>query len=281
MLSQKSYDGSPTVYLIPTPIGNLEDITLRAINTLKKVDVIFSEDTRETMQLLKTLEINKPLISSHNYNETNNIIKLNKFLKEGKQVGIVTDRGTPIISDPGYELAQEAIKQGYNVVGLPGPTAFVPALIMSGLPAQPFLFYGFLSNKTSHRQKELKMLLNNEVTIIFYESPHRLLKTLNDILTIGGNRQISISREISKKYEEIYRGSVDEVIKQIPNPKGEFVLVVAGKCKNDNNYPETIEQHLKQYLQQNIEAKEAIKLVAKERKVSKNEVYQVYHRGEK
>ena len=279
MKSQKSYDNSPTVYLIPTPIGNMEDITIRSINTLKMVDIIFSEDTRETALLLKKLDIHKPLVSSHNYNEKNNIPKLLQYLNEGKNVGIVTDRGTPIISDPGYDLVKIAIENNFNVVSLPGPTAFVPALTTSGLAPQPFLFYGFLSNKQSHRIKELENLKNYPFTIILYESPHRIEKTLQDILKVMGNIQISISREISKKYEEIYRGSIEEVQNQLQT-KGEMVLVLEGhKIVEQPNI--SIKDHIEKYIEEGISAKEAIKLVAKERKITKNEVYQVYHRGEK
>ena len=196
-MSQKSYDNSPTVYLIPTPIGNMEDITFRALETLKKVEVIFSEDTRVTGLLLKYFDIKKKLISSHNYNEYKNDQKILNYLKQGFDVGIVTDRGTPIISDPGYQLVKIAIENDYNVVGLPGPTALIPALITSGIDPQPFLFYGFLNNKQSKRKKELYDIRELPYTTIFYESPHRIKETLNDILAILGNRNIAISREIS------------------------------------------------------------------------------------
>ena len=214
---QKSYDGSPTVYLIPTPIGNLDDITLRAVNTLKMVEVIFSEDTRVTSLLLNHLNIKKKLISSHEYNEKENEEKFLKYLENGNDVGIVTDRGTPIISDPGYDLVKVAIEKGYNVVGLPGPTALIPALITSGLSPSPFLFYGFLNSKQSKRNKELEDLKKEKATIIFYESPHRLKETLEDINKIFGNRKISISKEISKKYEEVIRGTIIDVIDKFDN----------------------------------------------------------------
>ena len=160
-MSQKSYNNSPTLYLIPTPIGNLEDITLRAINILKKVEVIFCEDTRVTALLLNHLDIKKKLISSHKFNESMNDDKLLEYLNNGVDVGLVTDRGTPIISDPGYELVKVAISNNFNVVALPGPTAFVPALIASGLSPQPFLFYGFLNSKESKMKKELEELKSN------------------------------------------------------------------------------------------------------------------------
>ena len=180
-MSQKSYDETPTLYLIPTPIGNMEDITLRALNTLKKVDVIFCEDTRVTGQLLKYYNITKKLISNHNYNESNNKQKLIQYLSGGHNVGLVSDRGTPIISDPGYELSKLAIEEGYNVVSLPGPTALIPALTSSGINPMPFYYYGFLNSKDSARRKELEFLKNIDATLILYEAPHRINKTLTDL----------------------------------------------------------------------------------------------------
>lgn len=274
---QKSYDGSPTVYLIPTPIGNLNDITLRAVNTLKMVEVIFSEDTRVTSLLLNHLNIKKKLISSHEYNEKENEEKFLKYLEDGNDVGIVTDRGTPIISDPGYDLVKVAIEKGYNVVGLPGPTALIPALITSGLNPSPFLFYGFLNSKQSKRNKELEELKKEKATIIFYESPHRLKETLEDINKIFGNRKISISKEISKKYEEVVRGTITEVIDKFDNIKGEFVVVVEGNndCVDYTNI--SVVEHVTAYIKEGNSVNDAIKLVAKDRNVAKKEIYNIYH----
>ncbi len=274
---QKSYDGSPTVYLIPTPIGNLDDITLRAVNTLKMVEVIFSEDTRVTSLLLNHLNIKKKLISSHEYNEKENEEKFLKYLEDGNDVGIVTDRGTPIISDPGYDLVKVAIEKGYNVVGLPGPTALIPALITSGLNPSPFLFYGFLNSKQSKRNKELEELKKEKATIIFYESPHRLKETLEDINKIFGNRKISISKEISKKYEEVVRGTITEVIDKFDNIKGEFVVVVEGNndCVDYTNI--SVVEHVTAYIKEGNSVNDAIKLVAKDRNVAKKEIYNIYH----
>lgn len=274
---QKSYDGSPTVYLIPTPIGNLEDITLRAVNTLKMVEVIFSEDTRVTSLLLNHLNIKKKLISSHEYNEKENKDKFLKYLDDGHDVGIVTDRGTPIISDPGYDLVKIAIEKGYNVVGLPGPTALIPALITSGLNPSPFLFYGFLNSKQSKRNKELEELKKEKATIIFYESPHRLKETLEDIYKVFGNRRISISKEISKKYEEVMRGTIVDVIDKFDNIKGEFVVVVEGNtdCVDYTNI--SVAEHVTAYIKEGNSVNDAIKLVAKDRNVAKKEIYNIYH----
>ena len=277
-MSQKSYDNRPTLYLIATPIGNMEDITYRAINILKNVSVIFSEDTRVTNQLLNYYNIKNKLISSHQYNEKENIDKLLKYLNDGQDVGLVTDRGTPIISDPGYYLAQAAINNNYNVVSIPGATAFVSALITSNIEAQPFTFIGFLNSKQSKRRKELENLKNHKYTLIFYESPHRLIDTLNDMLKIMGNRNIAISREITKKFEEIYRGTISDVINELEVVKGEFVIVVEGN-KDVNDFSNlSILEHVDLYIKNGYDSKEAIKKVAHERKLNKNEVYREYHK---
>ena len=279
-MSQKSYDGTSTLYLIATPIGNMDDITYRALETLKKVEVIFSEDTRITNQLLKHFDIKKKLISNHQYNEEENKEKLLEYLKNGYDVGLVTDRGTPVISDPGYELAKYAIENGYNVVSIPGACAFVSALIVSNLDIFPFTFYGFLNSKQSKRRKELEDLKNLSPAMIFYESPHRLVETLTDMLNILGNRKCSISREITKKFEEVYRGNLDEVIEEVRDAKGEFVIVIEGN-KSVNTFDNlTIIEHVNLYIKEGIDKKEAIKKVAKERQLTKNEVYMKYNGNE-
>ncbi len=275
---QKSYDGKPTLYLIATPIGNMEDITYRALETLKNVSVIFAEDTRITNQLLKHFNIKNKLISSHQYNEQENIEKLLKYLANNEDVGLVTDRGTPIISDPGFYLAKAAIENNYNVVSIPGATAFVSALITSNIEPLPFTFIGFLNSKSSKRKKELENLKQYTTTLIFYESPHRIIDTLNDILEVLGNRNCSISREITKKFEEIYRGPVKEVIEQFCTTKGEFVIVLEGN-KNVNQFSNlSIIEHVNLYIKEGLATKEAIKKVAKERQINKNEVYSEYHK---
>lgn len=277
-MSQKSYDNSPTLYLIPTPIGNLDDISIRCLNTLKEVDVIFSEDTRVTSLLLSHFEISKKLVSSHSYNEDVTSNKLIDYLKEGKNVGLVSDRGTPIISDPGYKLAKAAIDNNFNVVALPGTTAFVPALIASGLNPQPFLFFGFLSNKSSKRKKELEDLKNYPYTLIFYEAPHRLLETLDDMYDVLGNRKICISREISKKFEEIYRDTLGNIREQVKDAKGEFVIVIDGNYEEKTYDNLSIIEHVNLYIKEGYDVKAASKLVAKERKMTKSDVYNEYHK---
>lgn len=276
-MSQKSYNNNPSLYLLPTPIGNFDDITLRTIKILKQIDVLFCEDTRVTGLLLKHLNIKCKLITNHLHNEKENKKKLMELLKNNKTVGLVSDRGTPIISDPGCELVKEAIKNNFNVISIPGPTALIPALTSSGLDARAFLFYGFLDAKETKRQKQLKELKNYPMTLIFYEAPHRLSKTLNDMLEILGNRKISISREITKKFEEIYRGNIEEVIKETVNVKGEIVIVLSGNNGKIDYQNISILEHINLYLLDGLEIKEAIKQVAKDRKLTKNVVYKEYH----
>ncbi len=279
-MSQKSYDGSPTLYLIPTPIGNMDDLTYRTVKVLESVDVLFCEDTRETGLLLNYLGIKKKLIANHEYNEANNHGKILEYLKEGKTVGLVSDRGTPVISDPGYELARYVIEEGYNVVALPGATALIPALITSGLAPMPFLFYGFLNSKKSKKEQELESLKREKATMIFYEAPHRIEETLTSMLNILGNRKISISREITKKYEEIYRGNISDILPKTLEMKGEMVIVVAGNNEMRDFSSLTITEHVNLYLEDGLSKMDAMKQVAKERGIKKSEVYEEYVRGE-
>lgn len=276
---QISYDDSPTLYLVPTPIGNLDDMTYRSINILNTVEVIFSEDTRVTLQLLNHFDIKKKLIALHDHNEDSEKEKVLEYLKNGKSVAIVTDRGTPIISDPGYKTVKYVTDNGYNVVGLPGANAFVPALITSGIEPSPFMFYGFLNSKDSKRKTELESLKFCKYTIIFYEAPHRIKKTMEEILEIFGDRQVSLSREISKKFESIYRGNISDLLSTLNNIKGEFVIVVSPyKEDNSNNNELSVIDNVKLYIENGMEVMDAIKRVAKERNIPKNEIYREYHR---
>ncbi len=279
-MSQKSYrDNKNKLYLVPTPLGNLGDMTIRAIEVLKMVDIVFCEDTRVTKELLKHFEITKKLVSCHEYNESNMVEEAKKYLDEGQNIALVTDQGTPIISDPGYKVVSSLIQAGYDVVSLPGPTAFVPALTVSGLPPQPFLFYGFLSSKKGLREKELKNLQNYPYTMIFYEAPHRIEEMLQSLLEIFGNRRISISREISKIYEEIYQGTIEEVQEEVKEGiKGEIVVVVEGNQKMVDFSTLTIEEHVNLYMEDGLSSKEAIKKVATERNIPKSIVYNEYHK---
>lgn len=279
MVWQSSYDGSPSVYLVPTPIGNLEDMTFRAINILKMVDVIFSEDTRVTLQLLNYFDIKNKLIALHDHNEDIVKDKVLEYLKEGKNVAIVTDRGTPIISDPGYKTVKFLKDNGYNVIGLPGACAFVPALIASSISSEHFTFYGFLSSKESKMKQELEYLKDSEYTLVFYEAPHRIVKTLNMMLDVFGDRYISISREISKLHESVYVGLISDVLKNTKEFKGEFVIVVSPS--NDELVNDmSIVDNVNLYIRNGLTTMEAIKRVAKERKIPKGEVYKEYHGSE-
>lgn len=278
-MSQISYNGGASLYLIPTPIGNLEDITIRALNTLKFVDLILCEDTRETGKLLNKYDIKKKLVSCHEFNENKIKDYVIEMMNKGMNIGLVTDQGTPIVSDPGYLIVNEVIANNYNVIALPGATAFVPALICSGISPAPFLFYGFLNSKDSKQLRELTLLKNYKYTMIFYEAPHRLQKTLKNMLDVFGNRMISISREISKVHEEIYRDYIENLIPVSASLKGQFVLVVDGNHETFDYTGLTVIEHVKLYVDDGIDEKEAIKLVAKERNVAKSVIYKEYHNG--
>lgn len=229
------------LYIVPTPIGNLEDITLRAIKILKSVDLILAEDTRKTSILLKHLEIQKPMHSHHSFNEHKTLNKVIEQLKEGKNIALVSDAGTPVISDPGYLLARACVEEGLELECLPGPTAFVPALVNSGLPADRFTFEGFLPHKKG-RQTRLKQLVEEERTMIFYESPHRLVKSLQQFAEyLGEDRSASVSRELSKIHEETQTGTLKELIAYFgaKTVKGEIVMVIGGAEKRKKGKAET------------------------------------------
>ncbi len=269
---QKSYESSKygKLYLIPTPIGNMEDITLRAINTLNMVDIIYAEDTRNTGLLLKKLNISKKIESCHKYSEMMHKDKIIRTLKEGKNIGYVTDRGTPLISDPGNVIVEYCINEGISVIALPGPSALLPAINMSGLSNEKFLFYGFLNSKTSLAKQELIKLKEYENTIIFYEAPHRIKSTLELIEKVFGNRKIAIVREISKIYEEVIRDEISEIIKICDKIKGEIVIVVDGKKEEENiNYNEKVEI----LINKGYSKKDAIHEVADQYNISKNKLY--------
>jgi len=276
---QKSYiDQSSHLYLIPTPIGNLDDITVRSLKVLEEVDFLLCEDTRVTNNLLSHFNIRKKLYSCHDHNEEQMKDFVFQKLTEGYNIGLVTDRGTPIISDPGYKISKFIIEKGFPVIGLPGATAFVPALITSGLQPSPFLFYGFLNSKKGKREKELIALKNYPYTMIFYEAPHRVSDTLISMLEVLGNRQVSLHREISKLYEEICRGSIEEILSIISSLKGEMVIVVDGN-KNLKDFTNlSILEHVNIYTSDGLSEMDAIKIVAKERSVPKSLIYQEVHK---
>lgn len=273
---QSSYNGNNCLYLVPTPIGNMEDMTYRAVEILKKSDVIFSEDTRVTTNLFNYFGIKKKLVSLHEHNESIVKEKVVSYLKDGCCVSLVTDRGTPIISDPGYKTVSYVAKLGYNVVALPGATAFVPAVVNSGISSNHFLFYGFLDSKENKRRSELEKLKNFLYPMVFYEAPHRIERTLNSMYEIFGDRIISISREISKIHESIYRGLLSELLNNMGTIKGEYVIVVEGYREIPEVF-DSINSEIDKYISDGLNTMDAIKKVAKNHKITKSDVYKEYH----
>ncbi len=220
--------GTGRLFVVATPIGNLEDMTFRAVAVLKEADIIACEDTRHTRILATRYMINRPLVSYHNYNEAPRTDALIRELLSGKKVALVSDAGTPGISDPGYVIIKAAIDNGIPVEAIPGPSAILAALAASGKPTHKFIFEGFLSNKSSQRQKRLQELKDETRTLVFYESPHRLLKFLNDVLNLMGDRDIVCARELTKKFEEVKRGKTSDLIRHFSKtpPRGEFVIII-------------------------------------------------------
>ena len=268
------------LYLVATPIGNLEDITLRAINTLKEVDLIAAEDTRHTMKLLNHLKIKKTLISY--YKETEKIksdILIEKIIN-GKNIALVSDAGTPAISDPVEEIIKKAIENNINIIPIPGACAFVNALICSGFSTKEFIFIGFLSKNAKDKKKKLEELKNENKTLIFYESPHKIKSTLENILEILGNRKIVLARELTKIHEEFIRGRILDILEKEQELRGEFVIIVEGTEKKEEEKEFlnslTLEEHYKYYLNKNLDKKEIIKKIAKDRNKNKNEIYQYF-----
>ena len=269
------------LYLVPTPIGNMEDITYRALRVLNEVDVIFCEDTRISKELLKFYKITKNLISSNEQNELKRTELMINYLSSNKNVAIITDRGTPIISDPGYILVKKAIEEGYEVIGLPGANAATTALIISGLNPYPYLFYGFLKGNNKKKIENLKNLQKIKYSIIFYESVHHIQETLNLIYSVFGNRRVAICRELTKMYEECVRDELENIINNfnVITLKGEFVIVVEGN-NNDVDYSDlNLIDHVNLYISDGFEKMEAIKKTSKDLNLSKSEVYKKYHEG--
>lgn len=270
------------LYIVPTPIGNLKDITLRALEVLNDVDLIAAEDTRQTLKLLNHFEIKKTLISYHKYNEKNKSEDIINLINEGKKIALVSDAGMPGISDPGSVIVKCCIEQGVKFEVLPGATAFTTALVYSGLDTTKFLFRGFLPRENKERKPIIQDIINCQETIILYEAPHRLLDTLSFLLSNLGDRKIAVCRELTKLYEEIYRGSISESVNyfKVNKPRGEFVLVIEGKRIEDIEEEKksiwidlSIEEHILSYINNGISKKEAIKMVAKDRNLPKNEIY--------
>ncbi|MCY8406384.1 16S rRNA (cytidine(1402)-2'-O)-methyltransferase [Bacillus sonorensis] len=284
---QKSFDQKSDMgilYLVPTPIGNLEDMTFRAVETLKAVDVIAAEDTRQTKKLCHVYQIETQLVSYHEHNKESSGHKILEWLKEGKNIALVSDAGMPTISDPGAEIVRDFTDIGGYVVSLPGANAALTALIASGLPPQPFFFFGFLDRNKRERKKQLEQLKNRQETIVFYESPHRLKETLSAIYDVFGNRRVALTRELTKKFEEFIRGTMEEVLAWTDEEqvRGEFCLVVEG-CGEEapeeaawwENFSE--KEHVEHYISKGLQSKEAIKKTAVDRGVPKRKIYDAYH----
>ena len=265
------------LYIVATPIGNLEDITLRALRILKEVDLIAAEDTRQTLKLLNHFEINKPLISYHRHNEEIKSEILIEKLKNGENIALVSDAGTPGICDPGEEVIKKAIEEEIEVIPIPGACAMINALITSGLNTKEFTFLGFLPLNKKLRKEKLNEIEKSEKTIIIYEAPHKMKSTLLDLKNILKNRKIVLARELTKIHEEFIRKNIDELLQEIDNLKGEMILIIEGnkiENKEENELNNlSLEEHYKYYEKQGLDKKEIIKKIAKDRNVNKNEIY--------
>jgi len=268
----------PILYVVATPIGNLDDISLRALRTLREVKLIAAEDTRKTKRLLITYDIKTPVTS---YHERNKWTKLGYILNrlEGEDVALVANAGMPGISDPGYELIVAANQQGISVVPIPGPSVVITALVISGLPTDRFSYIGFLPHKVNGRRRLLESVADEQGTIVALESPHRLIVALNDILLILGDRRLAVCRELTKIYEEVFRGTISQAIEHFTEPRGEFTLVIEGKREKDKpQLTEDIEGQLHSLRLSGVAAKEAIAKVAGETGLSKKELYRAWLR---
>ncbi len=273
-----------TLYLCATPIGNLEDMTFRVIRTLKEVDVIAAEDTRNSIKLLNHFEIKTPMTSYHEYNKIDKGHKLVEMLLSGKNIALITDAGTPGISDPGEELVKMCYEAGVPVTSLPGAAACITALTLSGLSTRRFAFEAFLPSDKKERKEVLAELVNETRTMIIYEAPHRLLKTLTELLETLGNRKITICRELTKKHETAFATTLEEAVSYYEEhePKGECVMVLEGKSRQElkeeaiASWEEmSVQDHMAHYESQGIDHKEAMKKVAKDRGVSKRDIYKM------
>ena len=272
---------SGNLYLVATPIGNLDDITLRALKILKEVDIIAAEDTRHTLKLLNHFEISKPLISYYKQTEKHKgEIILNKLI-DGKNIALVSDAGTPVISDPGEEIVKLAIEHNIKIIPIPGACACISSLIASGISASSFSFFGFLPVNTKDKINKLNEIKDYTNTLIFYEAPHKLINTLNIIKEVLGNRNIVLCRELTKIHEEFIRGSISDILENFTTPRGEFVIIVQGCDKKVNSELDllnelSLNEHYEYYNNKGLTKKEIIKHIAKDRNVSKNEIYKYF-----
>jgi len=287
--SQRSYEREEggVLYVVPTPIGNLEDITLRAINVLKSVDYIACEDTRQTLKLLNHFQIKQKLTAYHEHNKHKKGPHLLADLKQGKRIALVSDAGMPAIADPGEDLVRLAVEARIPVISLPGANAALTGLVASGLSTRNFVFYGFLSRKASDRREELEQLSALPYTLIFYVSPHHLDETLKDMRDILGERQAALIKEISKRHEQYVRGSLSDLVSWVDKEdvRGEYMVVVEPQIGSGQNlaecsdwwHPLKLTEHVEHYLNQGLLPNEAIKRTAQDRHLSKRQVYQLYH----
>lgn len=273
---------SGKLYIVATPIGNLEDITLRAIRILKEVDIIIAEDTRQTLKLLNHLEISKPLISYHRHNEEIKVDSLIEKLQQGSNIALVSDAGTPVISDPGEIIVKEALKSDIEIIPIPGACALINGLIASGIDAKEFCFLGFLSLNKKMRKEKLEEIKNENKTTILYEAPHKILNTLKDLQEILEDRQVVLARELTKIHEEFIRGTINEILEKYKEPRGEHIIIIEGsKLKKEdikNNLLKcmSIEEHYKYYEEKGLKKNDIIKRIAKDRNVTKNEIYKLF-----
>ncbi len=266
----------PALYVVATPIGNLEDLTFRAIRILKEVKLIAAEDTRKTRRLLSAYDIKTPTTS---YYEHNKLTKLDYILNrlEHDDVALVSDAGMPGISDPGYELLSAAVERNFTIVPVPGPSVLVTALVLSGLPTNTFLFLGFLPHKTGERRRMLDTVANLPHTLIIFESPHRIIKSLEDMQDVLGDRKLAVCRELTKIHEEVFRGTINEALKHFTSPKGEFTLVIAGNTISGKSTPdEAIEDRISRMQKSGITAKTAISQLVGETGLSRKDLYSAW-----
>ena len=270
------------LYLIATPIGNLKDITYRAVEILKEVDVIAAEDTRHSLKLLNYLEISKPMISYHRHNEDTKTTELINILQEGKSIGLITDAGTPGISDPGEEVVKEAIKEQIEVIPIPGACALINALIASGLGTKEFTFYGFLPLDKKLRNEKFEDIQKQNKTIIFYEAPHRLIKTLQEMEQRLGNIEVVLAKELTKIHEKFIRGTIEKVLETLEDVKGEYIILFENHAKTEkqieieNINQLRIEEQFEIYTKKGLSKKDAIKQIAKNNKVPKDTIYKKF-----
>lgn len=279
MKIQKSFESQlPSLYIVATPIGNLNEMTPRAIDILHEVDIIAAEDTRNTKKLLQYFDIHTKIVAHHKFNEKQSARGLIQLLQDGKSIALVSDAGYPLISDPGSFLCNEVIQKGFPVIPISGSNALLNGLVASGLSLQHFLFYGFLDSQQNQRKKALESLKMLPYTLVFYEAPHRFQKMLTDCLEILGNRHICIAKELTKKHETFIRGTLQDILQNVQELKGELVIMIEGYAKElvEIDYEHLITETYER-IQENMSTKEAIKLIAKKYNVSKNELYSKFH----